>query len=185
MTKYDQIPMESEPIDVLAAEPAAKPSLPKPRRSMARTLLLVLGGIGLGVGLLFAAAVVLVLVFGEAKEIKLKGGSQLIYTSTVKESEARKLGDWLEENVLSKAAADAPARSFQLSKKGDAYELRVCVQDGAEQNKLIVLAWELAGPMISEQVFDKAPVNVYLCDDHLKDVLAIPHLDAPKPADKP
>ena len=155
------------------------------RGSTGRTLLFVLGGVGLSVVLL-SVAFVLLLVYGDrvvyGTEIKLKGGSQLYYTSSVGEPEARKLADFLNENLLSRA--DARPGSFQLSKNGNTYELRVCVREGAEKDNLLSVYWLCAAHLMSEKVFDKAPVQVYLCDDQLKVIHTIPLADGPKPAGK-
>jgi hypothetical protein len=160
---------------------------PRTRTGAVWTWTRVLAAIGSGVSVLFGAAVVLTTLFGGGmygNEIKLNGGSQLFYTSSVKESEASPLAHWLNVYVLLDLKNPLPVsspRSFQLSKKGSVYELRVCVQPGVEKNKEIVSAWRTASSLMSEEVFGKARVDVILCDEHLNTRLAVPHEDA-KPA---
>jgi hypothetical protein len=56
---------------------------------------------------------------------------------------------------------------------------QVCVQKGAEQKPDLVASAAAVGTLVSTYVFDRAPVNVILCDDQFKTVLAVPREDVP------
>ena len=110
MTRYSQFPVGREAIEVVGTAPAW--AYPRKRSGgAARILWYTLAAIGLGVGVLFSALVGLVMIFGGyGTEVKLNGGSQLYYTSGVKETEALKLADWFNVNLLNKPEATAQPR---------------------------------------------------------------------------
>jgi hypothetical protein len=140
--------------------------------------LLVLGCV---VGAFVTLGVVLVVIglwLGNphGKEIKLNGGSQLFYTSNVTEAEAQKLAGWLNKE-LDKAPN---AGTFQLNKRGDVYEVRMVVKDGVVDNDVTCLRLQLDAVRISGEVFDNAPVEMHLCDGHLKTIRVLPPLGGAK-----
>jgi hypothetical protein len=154
---------------------------PRPRRrrlSGTAKALIVLGSVFGALVILGVVLVVLALCFGNphGKEIKLNGGSQLFYTSNVTEAEARKLADYLNE-----VTENAPnAGTFQLNKRGDVYEVRMVVKDGVADDTSNDALMQLWGLGLSIKVFDKAPVEVHLCDRQLKTIRVLPPLGGAK-----
>ncbi|HVS34291.1 MAG TPA: hypothetical protein VMS17_01850 [Gemmataceae bacterium] len=175
MKTYASYVRDEEPIEAEVVERSWRDYPQQPRRGAGRTVGIVLGVMGTGVGLLLAAAVGLVMVFGGTygKEIKLKGDSQLYYTSSVKEADAHKLADWLNGNF----PFEHPV-SFQLNKVGSAYEFRIVVNKGAEQKPAVVADAQNFAELLSQKVFAGEKVNVILCDDQFKTVLVVPHVEA-------
>jgi hypothetical protein len=135
---------------------------------------LTLAGVVGGLGVLCAAALALLVAFGDrlayGKEVKLAGGSQLFYTASVTDAEAQKLADYLNGYFK---GADHPM-SFQLNKKGGVYEVRMVVKDGMADNEAYVTLIQQWGREISEKVFDNAPVEMHLCDTSLKTLKVLP-----------
>jgi hypothetical protein len=132
-------------------------------------------GISLGgLVLLCVAGLALFVVYGDqmmyGKEIKLNSGSQLFYTSAVTEAEARKLADYLNED----SSNNSNRVSYQLNKNGTVYQVRMVVKDGMSQNELYAAVAAVWGQKISEQVFERAPVEVHLCDTSFKTLRVVP-----------
>jgi hypothetical protein len=92
----------------------------------------------------------------------------------VTEAEARKLADYLNK-VVDKAPNPV---TFQLNKRGDVYEVRLVVKDGVAADEGQVALFRLLGAVLSEQVFDKAPVEIHLCDRLLATLRVVSPADA-------
>ena len=57
---------------------------------------------------------------------------------------------------------------MQLEKEGDTYQFRMVVKEGYEEKEeFINLAKQFANEL-SADVFEGAPVEVHLCDEHLE-----------------
>lgn len=99
--------------------------------------------------------------YGTEKEFD---GVQLFYTENVTEDEADKLGEYL----ISSGFADGAEKSVQLEKEGETYQFRMVVKEGFEKKEeFLALAKQFANEM-SLDIFDGAPVEVHLCNDHLE-----------------
>jgi hypothetical protein len=99
------------------------------------------------------------------KRIDLNAGSQLYYTKTVTEPEARQLAQLLNDKFLSD---NDPAVTFQLNKEAQTYQVRVVIKEGKETEA--ELPFMALGFLISMQVFENAPLEVHLCDKYLKTI---------------
>jgi hypothetical protein len=132
-----------------------------------KNLLLVLGSAAL---LLMSSCCVGVMMLGifykpYGKRIDLNGGSQLYYTQTVTEPEARQLAQMLNDKFLSDGD---PAVTFQLNKEEQTYQVRVVTKEGKESEA--EFTFMTLGFLISMQVFENAPLEVHLCDKNLKTI---------------
>jgi hypothetical protein len=156
----------------------ARPARTRRGRSGAAIVLIVVGCLWAALVTLGVVLLALGLWLGSphGKEIKLNRGSQLFYTSNVTEAEAQKLAGWLNKE-LDKAPN---AGTFQLNKRGDTYEVRLVVKDGVVDNEVTCLGLRLDAVRISQDVFDNAPVEMHLCDGHLKTVRVLPPLGGAK-----
>ena len=91
-------------------------------------------------------------------------GLELYYKPPVTEVEARKLGDYLSE-----AWGKDTEKSVEVRKQGDTYQFRMVtakkevLTDPDYDKTFSALAHEL-----SEAVFEKAPVEIDLCNEYLR-----------------
>jgi hypothetical protein len=97
------------------------------------------------------------------KELTFKNG-QLFYKTSVTEAEAQKLGEFLTEIKY----FDGAAKSVQLNKKDGTYEIRLVVKDGTRLTDELSKAYKELAAAASTRVFANAPVQVHMCDEHLK-----------------
>ena len=97
------------------------------------------------------------------KKMTIKG-TDLYYTSAVTEAEAKKLGDYL----VAENFANGQPKSVQLNKQGKTYEFRMVIKKGLDQDPDYIDAAKIMAADMSAKVFGGAPVDVHLCDEHLK-----------------
>jgi hypothetical protein len=164
-------------------EPVSEDDGPRSSRSRARQgssvwiWVLVLGGVGFGFLLLVGGGLLLLLLIGgnrHGKKIPLRNGSELYYTSTVTEAQARKLADHMNADEKFFGSKDTKG-TFQVNRTGDIYELRMVVKEGADQNDTLVMVCQLLSLQLSSEVFDGAFVDIHLCDQELKTLRVIRH----------
>jgi hypothetical protein len=91
------------------------------------------------------------------------GKSEVLYSNDVEHAEAQKVGEIL---VREKCFADLPA-SAQVRYVNRRYEVRFVVRAGVE-NERLARYWRKLGDMISKESFRGSPVDIHLCDEHLK-----------------
>jgi hypothetical protein len=158
---------EPEWVDALTLAPADE--APPQRRSRLRAPLIIVACL-----VILAGAVLAVVLFGNriayGKRIELKHGNELYYTSTVTTDEAQLLADFLNDKVLTPEWK----ATFQLRKEGEVYELRLVVKEGVEKDEATILSFRALGVLVSAEVFNKAPVEVHLCDQNLKTIKILP-----------
>jgi hypothetical protein len=94
---------------------------------------------------------------------------ELYYTSSVNESDAKKLGDFLDKNYFT----DDKEATVQLNKEGDTYQVKFVVKDGAEKDQTIVDNFHQFGAQISKEVFKDQKVEIHLTDNTLKTVKVV------------
>lgn len=99
-------------------------------------------------------------------------GSELFYTKNISEAEARKLGEFLAGEEL--AYFDGQPKSVQLDKEKSNYIFRAVILKGIEQDPANVSSFADLGKMLSEKVFDNAPVIVEMCDTRFVTLKRIP-----------
>ncbi len=97
-------------------------------------------------------------------------GSDLFYTNRVSEDEARKLGEYLVTTGFFQK--DNPG-TVQLTKEGSIYQLRMVTKKGSEEDLSLLQSTGMFAAYISQDVFNKAPVEVHLCDGRLKTLKVI------------
>ncbi len=97
------------------------------------------------------------------------GKAEVFFTSTVKEDEARKLGDFLEKYGF------FPDRevSIQLTREGPVYFLRFPVKKDLEKDLSFIRTIQYLITRISRKVFADAEVRACLCDPELKTLLTV------------
>jgi hypothetical protein len=91
-------------------------------------------------------------------------GGDLYYVSSVKETEAKKLGEYLTQGGF----FDGSPISVQIQKSRDIWEFRMVVKQGYEKDEKIVEDMKEVAAELSKNVFEGAPVNVHLCDSQFK-----------------
>ena len=97
------------------------------------------------------------------------GKSEVLYGVGVEPSEAQKVGDIL---VRLKYFGDRPA-TVQVRYQDRRYAIRCVVRAGAE-NTSSAREWRSVGATFSTEVFRSSPVDIHLCDEHLKTLRTIP-----------
>jgi hypothetical protein len=91
-------------------------------------------------------------------------GGELYYTSSVTSSEANKLGQYLVKvNFF-----NGDNKAVQLNKTGSTYEYRMVVKKGMENDEEFIKIAKGMAKDLSSNVFGGNPVDIHLCDDHLK-----------------
>jgi hypothetical protein len=91
-------------------------------------------------------------------------GGDLYYVSSVKETEAKKLGEYLTQGGF----FDGSLISVQIQKSGDIWEFRMVVKQGYEKDEKFVEDIKEVAAELSKHVFGGALVNIHLCDSHFK-----------------
>ena len=104
---------------------------------------------------------------GKEKEFN---GVQLFYTSSITESEANSLGNYLVKSEF----ADGEQKTVQLNKSGNTYEFRMVVKTGIEQDQEYCDLGKLMAAEISSEVFNGKQVDTHFCDENLKTLKVLP-----------
>lgn len=113
------------------------------------------------------AAIASVLVScGDGYGTKLEYGStELYYTDEVTESEAKALGDYLEETKFTEGDE---TKTVQLTKDGDVFQFRMVVKDSYLDDEDYEAIAAFYAYSLSIDVFDGEEVEIHLCDDKLE-----------------
>jgi len=99
--------------------------------------------------------------YGKEKVFK---GVELYHTDKVTDAEADSLGNYLVAGKF----ADGKEKTVQLTKAGNTYQFRFVVKEGVDKDASYDKIAKFLANMLSAQVFNGAPVEVQLCDDHLE-----------------
>jgi hypothetical protein len=91
-------------------------------------------------------------------------GGDLYYTSSVKETEARKLGEYLTQGGF----FDGSPISVQIQKSRDIWEFRMVVKQGYEKDEKVAEDMKGVAAELSKNVFEGALVDIHLCDPYFK-----------------
>lgn len=110
---------------------------------------------------MFITAIILSSCSNYGKE-KNFNGVQLFYTSTITETEANLLGNYL----INSGFADGNEKTVQINKNGNTYEFRMTVETGIEQDQEYINTGKLASAEFSSNVFNGAQVDIHLCDEN-------------------
>jgi hypothetical protein len=89
---------------------------------------------------------------------------ELYYTSNVTEAEANTLGEFLVQDGF----FAGETISVQLDKTGDTYLFRMVSKEGVENDTSFLALAETYTGMLSEKIFNGAPVDFHFCDTSLK-----------------
>jgi hypothetical protein len=101
-------------------------------------------------------------------KLKFKSG-ELYYTRSVTREEADKLG----EQLLKDGFFNNEAKTVQLSRSGDTYEVRLVIKPEFQNDTNYHRLLGIFGAELSQKVFAKAPVTMHVCDVRLKTVATI------------
>ncbi len=102
-------------------------------------------------------------------ELTFKNG-QLFYVPPVTEAEAKRLGEYLVNNVF----FDGDKKSVQIKRKDKTYQFRMVVKKGIEQDQHYIDIFRLFGSELSENVFKGEKVDFELCDDNFNTIRVVP-----------
>ena len=101
---------------------------------------------------------------------------EIYYTKNVDESDAQKLGEYLQKAEY----FQDKGFSVQLDKKDEKYLVRFATIENAENDSAKVDGFTLMGAYIATDLFPGKEVDVDLCDDHLKTKKTIPYAEIQK-----
>ena len=104
---------------------------------------------------------------GKEKEFN---GVQLFYTSSISDSEATSLGNYLIKSEF----ADGEYKTVQINKSGNTYEFKMVVKKGIEQDQEYCNLGKLMAAEISSEVFNGMQVDVHFCDEKLETLKVLP-----------
>jgi len=97
------------------------------------------------------------------------GNVKLYHSAAVKRPEAKKLMTYLTSEAFFRAGTG----TFHLDRPRSRYELRMTARPDLMLSGETMQHFGLLGLLISEDVFDKAPVDIVLCDHNLRDLKLI------------
>jgi hypothetical protein len=123
------------------------------------------------IGGIVAIAMMLVVVLAcnqHGTKLEFNGG-ELYYTDNVTEAEAKKLGEYLVKETF----FDGQKKSVQLDKSGSTYQFRMVVKKELQNDDSFTANAKVAATEISENVFNKAPTEVHICDENLKTIRVV------------
>ncbi|MGN6568817.1 MAG: hypothetical protein ACTHJ0_12725 [Flavipsychrobacter sp.] len=96
---------------------------------------------------------------------KVFGNTDIYYTSSVTTSEVDALGDYFIKTGLDK---NGQHKTTKLDKSGNTYEVSVVVKKGLELDQQYMDVLKKYAAYISHDVFNNAPLEIHVCDNHLK-----------------
>ena len=102
------------------------------------------------------------------RELRFNGG-QVLYTPAVTTEEATRLGEYL----VAQKFFDGQPKTVQLDRRGNAWEFRMVLKKGFAPDEEYIDSTRAFGLQLSEEVFHSAPVEIHLCDEHLKAVRVV------------
>lgn len=103
---------------------------------------------------------------GDGYGTKLEYGStELYYTDEVTESEAKALGDYLEDTKFTEGDE---TKTVQLTKDGDVYQFRMVVKDSYLDDEDYEAIAAFYAYSLSTDVFDGDEVEIHFCDEKLE-----------------
>jgi hypothetical protein len=94
---------------------------------------------------------------------KIFNGVELYHTDKVTDAQADSLGNYLVREKF----ADGNAKTVQLTKSGDTIQFRMVVKEGIDKDPAYSKTIKFFASMLSAQVFNGAPLELHMCDDHL------------------
>lgn len=97
-------------------------------------------------------------------------GVQLFHTTSVSDSEADKLGNYLIQSEF----ADGEYKTVQLNKTGGTYEFRMVVKKGVEQDQEYCNIAKAYAAEMSSTIFNGSQVDIHFCDESLNTLRVIP-----------
>lgn len=99
--------------------------------------------------------------YGEKLEYN---GGEIYYTKNVTEAEAKKLGEYLVKQEF----FDGKEKTVQLDKQGGTYQFRMVVVEDKRNDESTLEIFKTFASQISAAVFDKAPVEIHVCNEKLE-----------------
>ena len=111
----------------------------------------------------------------EGNKLTFNGGD-LYYASSVKETEAKKLGEYLTQGGF----FDGSPKSVQIQKSGDIWEFRMVIKQGYEKNEEFAENMKEVAAELSKNVFGGALVDIHLCDPYFKTLRVVNFLRSDK-----
>ena len=96
-------------------------------------------------------------------------GGEVYYTDNVTEADAKKLGEFL----VKEGFFDGKPKTVQLEKAGSTYQFRMVVQPEKQNDEATAELMKTFASELSENVFNKAPVEMHICDETLKTVKVV------------
>lgn len=97
------------------------------------------------------------------------GKSDVFYTATSNEADAKRLGEYLQAIGLLKDPV-----TVQLNKADKTQQVRICVGEELAKDESMVDNLAKLGARVSGNVFNGEPVEVHMCDKSLKTLKSIP-----------
>ena len=99
-------------------------------------------------------------------------GGEVFYTADANESDATRLGEYLAGEL---GFFDGREKSVQLDQQDGKMIVRFCVQEGAENDKEVEIAFRAIQTLLSASVFKDRAIELQLCDERFR---ALKTLDA-------
>jgi hypothetical protein len=111
-----------------------------------------------------------VLVADDYGKEKTFNGVGLFHTKNVTDLEVDSLGNYL----ISSKFANGIAKSVLITKSGNTFQFKFVVRKGADKDPGYLKNGHLFASELSVGVFNKAPVEVIMCDDYFNTLVVLP-----------
>lgn len=122
----------------------------------------------------FIASLVIVSSCSDYGKEKNFDNIQIFYTEGITEAEVDACGKYLQETNKD----DGQTKTIQLNKAGETYQFRMVVKEGLEKEQEYIDLGPLYATELSNNVFNKKPVEVHYCDNMLKTLAVFKMADA-------
>lgn len=96
-------------------------------------------------------------------------GGELFYTSKVTKDEANALGNYLVKGGF----FDGVRKSVQLDKRDNVYLFRMVMKPEFVNDQKYIDLMKVFSKELSDEVFNKAAVEMHMCDDKLKTIKVV------------
>ncbi|MFA6448965.1 MAG: hypothetical protein WCX65_05850 [bacterium] len=101
------------------------------------------------------------------KRLEFNGG-ELYYTSSITESEANRLVQYLGNDYF-----DGTPKTVQINKTASTYEFRMVIKKGLEKDPQYIEIAKGVAKELSTEVFGGSQVDIHLCDENLKTIRVV------------
>ena len=106
-------------------------------------------------------------------KMKTYNGVDLYHKAPVTDAEAERLGIYL----IGAKFADSTEKSVQITRVGPVYQFRFVIKEANQNDTALFKYFKVFSAELSNEVFNGAPVDIHICDNHFKTIRIFPYED--------